>query len=307
MHDINSYAIWRFIAGIGLAGELGAGITLVSEAMPKETRAYGTMIVSVVGILGAVVAALVGDLFDWRVAFWVGGAMGIGLLLLRIKAVESGMFKTMKQTHFKRGDLFLLFTRKNILRYLSCILIGIPLWFVIGILVTFSPEFGKALGMSVVPSAGKAVLCAYVGLSLGGFASGCLSQLLQSRKKVTAIFMALNALFMGVYLLNHQPSLEIFYATCFALGIASGYWAVFVTIAAEQFGTNIRATVATTVPNFVRGSVVPLTLSFQFLKNQHGIINSASVIATACVVIAFLALLSLHETHAKDLNYVEEI
>ena len=306
VHTVDAYAVWRFIAGVGLAGELGAGITLVSEVMPKETRAYGTMIVSVVGILGAVVAALIGDLFDWRMAYFVGGALGIGLLLLRIKASESGMFHQIKTTSVQRGNLLVIFkSRPNILKYLRCILIGIPLWFVIGILVTFSPEFGKALNMSQVPQASKAVMFAYIGLSLGGLASGSLSQIWSSRKKAVAVFMLLNALFMGLFLFCPTQSLGIFYLFCMGLGFASGYWAVFVTIAAEQFGTNIRSTVATTVPNFVRGSVVPLTLSFQSLKNSYGIINAGWILALFCVLVALWALVGLAETHGKDLDYVE--
>lgn len=306
VHSTASYGFWRLVAGIGLAGELGAGITLVSESMPKETRAYGTTIVATVGILGAVVAALVGDVFDWRTAYFVGGGMGIGLLLLRLKASESGMFGKVQAQNIRRGSLSLLFSSPaNILKYLRCILIGVPLWFVIGILVTFAPEFGKAMGMEEVPAAGKAVMFSYIGLSLGGLASGFLSQAIGSRKKAVALFMFLNAVFMGVYLSGHKFPIGGFYAVCGALGFASGYWAVFVTIAAEQFGTNIRATVATTVPNFVRGAVVPLTLTFQALKGVHGIIPAASMVAAFCAAAAFWALSGLEETHGKNLDYTE--
>ena len=306
VQTVPQYAVLRLVAGIGLAGELGAGITLVSEAMPKESRGYGTMIVATVGILGAIVAALIGDVFDWRTAYIIGGVMGFGLLLLRIKAKDSGMFMKVKGQNIRRGTFALIFrSPESILKYLRCILIGLPLWFVIGILITFSPEFGKALGMVQAPSAGQAVMFSYIGLALGGFVSGSLSQVFQSRKKVVAVFMGLNALFMLIYLFNRAPDLVTFYAVCLALGFASGYWAVFVTIAAEQFGTNIRSTVATTVPNFVRGSVVPLTLCFQALKAQYGIIQGAFLVAALCVAIAFLALRGLAETHGKDLNYVE--
>jgi MFS family permease len=304
--NVPMYAALRFVAGIGLAGELGAGITLVSEAMPKELRAYGTVVVSIVGVLGAVVAAMVGDLFDWRIAYFVGGVMGIGLLLLRLNAGESGMFGAIKAQGVKRGSLILIFKSwPNVLKYLNCILIGIPLWFVIGILITFSPEFAKALGMTEMPTAGHAIMYTYIGISLGSLFSGVLSQWLASRKKATAIFMGLNGVFIALYLLNPHPSIGVFYVTCLLLGIASGYWALFVTIAAEQFGTNIRATAATTVPNFVRGAVVPVTLTFQYLKPAIGIIDSAAVIGFCCVALAFLALTGLEETHAKDLNYIE--
>ena len=306
VHNVNEYAFWRFVAGVGLAGELGAGITLVSEVMSKETRGYGTMIVAVVGVLGAVVGALIGDLFNWRVAYWVGGAMGIGLLLLRIKASESGMFEGMKHQALKRGSFRLIFKNAtSSIKYLCCILIGVPLWYVVGILVTFSPEFGKAFHMTELPKASTAVMCAYIGISLGGLVSGCLSQIFKNRKLITALFMMLNTLFVFVYLFCPHPSVGVFYMMCLALGFAAGYWTLFVTIAAEQFGTNIRATVATTVPNFVRGAVVPLTLSFQYFKNQFGIIEGAMIVGGACLILAFVALLGLEETYGKSLNYVE--
>ena len=306
VHSVGVYAFLRLIAGIGLAGELGAGITLVSEVMPKETRGFGTTIVATVGILGAIAAALIGDMFDWRMAYVIGGCMGIGLLLLRINANESGMFNETKTHNVERGNIGIIFkSLPSTLKYLRCILIGIPLWFVIGILVTFSPEFGKALGMNEIPVAGKAVMFAYIGLAIGDLTSGCVSQVLGSRKKVMAVFMVLNFILMLVYLFNHQPSLNVFYTTCFGLGFASGYWAIFVSVGAEQFGTNIRSMVATTVPNFVRGSVVPLTLSFQSLKYSYGTIYAGLIVAVFSVSIAFLALINLAETHGKDLDYNE--
>jgi putative MFS transporter len=306
VHDVHTYAILRLIAGIGLAGELGAGITLVSEVMPKETRGYGTMIVATIGILGAVVAALVGDIFDWRIAYFVGGAMGIALLIFRISAYESGMFAALKSKQVQRGSFSLVFkTWDSAWKYLCCIFIGVPLWFVIGILVTFSPELGKALGMAQIPDPGKAIMFAYIGLAIGDFASGTLSQIWQSRKKVSAMFMTIMALFIATYLFNREASLGIFYANCLALGFAAGYWAIFVTIASEQFGTNIRSTVTTTVPNFVRGSVVPVSFAFQNLKAHVGIVHSAAIVATVCLFLSFFALSFLKETHGKDLDYCE--
>jgi len=306
VQDVQSYAILRFIAGIGLAGELGAGITLVSEVMPKETRGYGTMIVATIGILGAIVAALIGDIFDWRTAYFIGGGMGIALLIFRISAYESGMYSDLKSKHVKRGSFALIFKNwPSTWKYLCCILIGVPLWFVVGILITFSPELGKALNMAQIPDPGRAVMFAYIGLALGDFASGTLSQLMQSRKKVSAIFMTLMGFFILTYLLNREASLGIFYANCLALGFAAGYWAIFVTIAAEQFGTNIRSTVTTTVPNFVRGSVVPVSFAFQHLKSQVGIVHSALIVAMVCLFLSFFALHFLRETHGKDLDYCE--
>lgn len=306
VQDVPTYAVLRFIAGIGLAGELGAGITLISEVMPKETRGYGTMIVATVGILGAIVASLVGDFFDWRTAYFVGGGLGILLLLLRLTVYESGMFDALKSNNVKRGSFSLVFKSwESTWKYLCCILIGVPIWFVVGILITFSPEFGKALAMPDLPAAGKAVMFCYIGLAIGDFASGTLSQIMRSRKKVSMIFMGLMSAGILFYLCNKGVSLGMFYTTCLALGFAAGYWAVFVTIAAEQFGTNIRSTVATTVPNFVRGSVVPVSYAFSQLKIQAGLINSALIIATVCLLLAFFALSFLKETHGKDLDYIE--
>lgn len=306
VQSVEMYAALRFIAGIGLAGELGAGITLVSEVMPKETRGYGTMIVATIGILGAIVAALVGDFFDWRTAYFVGGGLGVLLLFLRISVYESGMFSDIKHKHVKRGSFSTIFkSLPSALKYLACILIGVPIWYVIGILITFSPEFGKALGLLEIPDPGKAVMFAYIGLALGDFTSGFLAQFYRSRKKIALTFILFTAVFITVYLLNHGAALGIFYATCLGLGFGAGYWAVFVTIASEQFGTNIRSTVTTTVPNFVRGAVVPLTFSFQQLKPHFGIIGSAASVGAVCVLIALVSLGFLHETHGKDLNYCE--
>lgn len=306
VQSVEVYALLRFIAGIGLAGELGAGITLVSEVMDKETRGFGTMIVATIGILGAVVAALVGDLFDWRTAYFIGGGLGLALLFLRIGVYESGMFDSLKSKTVKRGSFSTLIkTPRNMIKYASCILIGVPIWFVIGILITFSPEFGKALNMARIPDPGKAIMFAYIGLALGDFTSGSLAQIVKSRKKVTASFILLTGIFIGVYLLTHGASLKFFYANCLALGFAIGYWAVFVTIASEQFGTNIRATVTTTVPNFVRGAVVPLTFFFQLLKPACGILGAAAWVGAGSLALAVAALGFLEETHGKDLDYYD--
>ncbi len=306
VQTVEVYALLRFVAGIGLAGELGAGITLVSEILPKEIRGYGTMIVATVGILGAIMAAIVGDIFDWRIAYFIGGGMGIALLIFRISVNESPMFKNINAKTVKRGGFSLIFkTPATFFKYLCCILIGLPTWFVVGILITFSPEFGKALGMSVLPDPGRAVMITYIGLALGDLASGTLTQWMRSRKKVVLIFLGLTAFFVVTYLLNRGATLSIFYLNCLSLGFAVGYWAVFVTIAAEQFGTNIRATVATTVPNFVRGALVPLSIFFQALKPSFGILSAAGIVGMLSVLISLTALSFLAETHGKDLDYLE--
>lgn len=303
---VNSYAVLRFVAGVGLAGELGAGITLVSELMPKETRGYGTMIVAGTGIVGGVVASLVGDHFGWRNAYFVGGGMGLALLTLRIGVYESGIFDKVKKSSVKRGDFTMLFaTKERFLKYLWCILLGVPIWFVIGILATFAPEFGRALGMPEVPSASRAVLWLYAGCALGDFASGGLSQYLRSRRGAALAFVLAAAASCAVYLNLHGAALRPFYATCFALGFFSGYWAIFVTIAAEQFGTNIRATVTTTVPNFVRGSLVLVSWCFTALKPSLGILAAAGIVGAGCFMLSLAALAGLRETFGKDLDYLE--
>ncbi|NOT45533.1 MAG: MFS transporter [Acidobacteria bacterium] len=304
--SVGAYAAWRFIAGVGLAGELGAGVTLVSEVMTKEARGYGAMIVSAVGILGAVVGALVGDLFDWRIAYFVGGAMGIALLILRIGVAESGMFEQVRHTAVRKGDFLMLFrTAERRRRYISVILIGVPIWYVIGILVTFAPEFGRAMGMTEIPLAGRAVMFCYAGLSLGSLLSGTLSQVWRTRKRVVRAFMIATTVSIAVYFVAASVSLTVFYAVCLMLGVATGYWALFVLMASEQFGTNIRATATTTVPNFVRGSVVLVTSLFQFGTAYLGVQGSAIAVGLLTLVVAFLALERLPETYAKDLDYIE--
>lgn len=304
--SVTAYAVLRFVAGIGLAGELGAGITLVCELMPKETRGYGTMVVAGVGIVGGVAAGLVGDYFGWRTAYFVGGGMGLALLALRVSVYESGMFDKVKNSAVKRGDFFMLFKDKErVVKYANCILLGVPIWFVIGILATFAPEFGKALEMPVLPTGSRSVLWLYAGCALGDFASGGLSQLLRSRRKAALVFILAVAACCAVYLNLRGASLPAFYTTCFAMGFFSGYWAVFVTIASEQFGTNIRATVTTTVPNFVRGSLVLVSAAFTALKPAHGIVTAAAVVGAACFALALFALSGLRETFGKDLDYLE--
>ncbi|NEM96537.1 MFS transporter [Pontibacter burrus] len=306
--DISTYAVLRFIAGVGLAGELGAGITLVSEVLPKEKRGYGTMVVATIGISGAILAGVIGEYFGWRTAYFIGGGLGMLLLFLRVGIYESGMFKNLKETHVTRGNFLSLFTNvRRFTKYLKCILIGVPIWYVVGILITFSPEFGQVLNVDGTVSAARAVSFCYLGLVFGDFASGYLSQQFRSRRNVVLAFMLLLAVIVGIYLISENISLNGFYILCVALGFASGYWAVFVTIAAEQFGTNIRATVTTTVPNFVRGAVVPLTLAFTVLKDGIGLVPGALVLAVVSVLVAVYAIATLEETYGKDLDYMEQL
>jgi putative MFS transporter len=316
VHSVEAYGICRFIAGFGLAGELGVSITLVSEVLSKETRGYGTMLVAAVGVFGAVIAGLVADQVKWQTAYFIGGGLGLILLVLRVSVAESGMFKQIKKSSGKisRGNFLCLFTNwKRFLKYIRCILIGLPNWFAIGILITLSPEIAKALQIKGEINAAHAIAFAYTGITFGGFASGFFSQQLRSRKKIVFAFILFTfAAMVAFFLAGGQPA-ATFYFVILILGVGVGYWAVFVAIAAEQFGTNIRATVATTVPNFIRGSVVLLNFAFNFLKSHKidgvpiGIVNSAAIVGTICILIALWALRGLDETYGKDLDYIEPV
>nr|WP_315154501.1 MFS transporter [uncultured Flavobacterium sp.] len=309
---VDGYAFWRLIAGIGLAGELGAGITLVAESLPKDKRGYGTMIVASVGVSGAVAAYLVYQFFqDWRLCYYAGGGLGILLLFLRISITESGMFKQVQQSNEKKGDFLSLFTSsKRFSKYLQCILIGVPLWFLVGVLITFSPEFAKALGVQQAETiaAGKAIAFCYAGLVFGDIASGLLSQWLKSRKKIMGLFLIFNLIMVFIYLNAFGISASTFYLLCFAMGVSVGYWVLFVTIAAEQFGTNIRATVTTTVPNFVRGSLPLIILIYSFFRDrllEGDILKAGMIVGSLLSIFSLLALWKLKETFHVDLDYTE--
>ena len=304
--SMDSYIVFRFIAGFGLAGELGAGITLVSEIMSKENRGYGTMIVASIGVTGAVAAALVGKI-GWQVAYWIGGGLGLSLLFLRIGVFESGMFARLETKHVQKGNFFALFKNKTIaLKYLNCILIGLPVWFVIGKLIGLAPQFAKELGVVGVIENGTSVMLCYSGLILGDLASGGISQYLKSRKRAMFLFYSLNTMLVATYLYTKGLDSSIFYTLIFLLGFSVGFWAVFVTIASEQFGTNLRATAATTVPNFVRGSLILVTMVLNLAKASFGLIGGTALVAVGIMAISFFSLRALSETFGKDLDYLEE-
>ena len=308
VQDPTTYKILRFVAGVGLAGELGAGITLVSEILPKHLRAIGTSLVAGIGLLGAIVGYFTVEFFDWRNAYFIGGGLGISLLLLRIGVFESGIFEGVKnQKHVTKGNFFALFTSKDrLFRYLKCIGIGLPTWFVIGILATFSNEFGKALGIEEPIRPGLSIMWCYVGLSVGDFLSGFLSHLLESRKKAVFIMMAFTLVCSGIYLYTGIKTASALYIVATLLGFGIGYWAMFVTIGAEQFGTNLRATAATTVPNMVRGMVVLMTTLFASFKDSFSVIDSGALVGLICFVIGFYSILTIPETHGRDLDFLEE-
>lgn len=305
------YALFRFIAGIGLAGELGAGITLVAEVLPKEKRGYGTTLVAAIGLSGALLAWVIEFYFPWRVCYFIGGGLGILLLLLRISVSESGIFnRVRRETQVGRGNFLALFTSwDRAVRFLRCIFIGTSTWFVVGILVFFAPEFGKVKGLAGI-TAGNAIAACYTGLILGDIASGLLSQALKSRLKVMWLFLLLDVVAVMFYLWMPFPSNTAFYLTHFFLGISVGFWVIFVTIGAEQFGTNLRSTVATSVPNFARGMQVPINESFKYLKSAAvtgSVLTASYIVGAVCLGIAFLALFGMKETFDADLDYVEDI
>lgn len=307
VQDVWQYGIIRFIAGIGLAGELGAGITLVSESMHKSKRGYGTMLVASVGVLGAILAYFVSEEFNWRTAYFVGGGMGLLLLLLRVGSFESGLFKEQDKKDVPKGDFRMLFTNKGRLkRYINCLCIGLPIWFVVGVLVTQAPEIGKALGASETLSAGKGVMFAYIGISIGDVLAGVFAQLLKSRKKVVFICQLIIIGSSLWYLLSTGITADRFLILAFIMGLGVGYWATFVTISAEQFGTNLRATVATTAPNFVRGALIPSTMVYGLLVDSFGIVTAAITMVLLLSGIAMYSLSQLEESFDKDLNYLEE-
>ena len=306
--DVETYAILRFIAGIGLAGELGAGITLVSEIVPKEKRGYSTAIVASIGVSGAIAAGLIAQFTDWQTAYIIGGVMGLALLVLRFKVMESGMFDGIKANHkVSRGNFLMLFRSwGTFTKYLSCILIGVPIWYVASLPLFLSPELAAFMGATGPVVAGTAVMMCYTGLIFGDLISGVGSQLLGSRRKAVGVFMAITAVACLIYLTQTGMTPTWYYTMCFFMGFGSGYWAVFVTIGAEQFGTNIRATAATTIPNFVRGAVIPMTMTFALFKGMGIPLNEAAIwVGVISFALAGLALWHLSETIHKDLDYTE--
>jgi putative MFS transporter len=309
VHTVDQYAWARFVAGLGLAGELGAGITLVSEILPKEKRGIGTSLVAGVGLSGAVLAYFISQEFDWRVCYFIGGGLGVVLLILRISVAESGMFEDVKDKNVVRGNFFQFFNNKaRFKKYILSILIGLPTWYVIGILVSFSREFGKAFKIKEEIDPGRAIMFAYVGIAIGDITIGLLSQLLKSRKKALYIFYFLTIVSVILYFNQAAGTAASMYAICTALGFSTGFWAIFVTMGAEQFGTNLRATAATTIPNMVRGSLPLIVYLFKdILQESQGydIIVSGMITGTVVIAITLVAAWFTDETFTKDLNYLE--
>jgi len=307
VQNVTQYAICRFIAGIGLAGELGAGITLVSELIPKEKRGIATSLVAGIGLSGAIVAYFIKVSFSWRVCYFIGGGLGFILLLLRISVFESGMFKSIENTDISKGNFLMFFSNgKRFKKYLLSILIGLPTWYVIGVLITFSKEFGEQFNIKEPIEPGKAVMLAYVAIAVGDLLIGFVSNWLKSRKKALYIFYIITIIGLVLYFCQYNGTATGMYLICMLLGFGTGFWAIFVTMAAEHFGTNLRATAATTVPNMVRGSLPLIIILFQTLKPSLGYINAAAATGIVVMVISTISVVMTEETFGKDLDFIEQ-
>ena len=309
VQTVEQYKWIRFIAGLGLAGELGAGITLVSELVSKEKRGIATSLVAGIGLTGAVFAFLIKQNFEWRTCYFIGGGMGLLLLILRVSVFESGLYYEVKESNVQKGNFFSFFTNgERFKKYILNILIGLPTWLIIGLLVTFSNEFGKAMDIKEKIDPGKAIMFAYVFISIGDVLIGFISNWLKSRKKALYIYYAITILFIVLYFtIQWHGSANLMYFICAGLGFGTGFWAIFVTMAAEQFGTNLRATATTTIPNMVRGmlaiAILPL---FKLLRNYTTYYNAGCIIAIIIMTISIYAVYKIEETFGKDLNFLEK-
>ncbi len=305
--NTTQYAVLRFIAGVGLAGELGAGITLVSELLPKEKRGIAAAMIASFGILGAVTAYFMKELFFWRTCYYIGGGLGLLLLVLRVSVSESNLYTQLKTKAVQRGNFLMFFTNKErFFRYMRCILIGLPAWYIIGVLVTFSDQFGKAFGIDNIDP-GKAIMFLYLAIAFGDLSVGLLSQRLKSRKKALFIFYGITILFTTLFFLQDGGSATNFYLICAGLGYGTGFTVVYITMSAEQFGTNLRATAAISIPNMVRGSLPLILLLFKFTRNLFdSYITGGWITGIILMSIAIVAAWYTEETFGKDLNFVEE-
>ncbi|MBX3096148.1 MAG: MFS transporter [Fimbriimonadaceae bacterium] len=306
VQDVTWYAVCRFVAGVGLAGELGAGIALVSELVPKDKRGWATTIVATIGVAGSVAAALFGKNFEWRTGYWVGGGMGLILLLIRLGVYESGMFEgVLKNSNVRRGDFLSIFRRaESTSRYLATIFVGAPVWFFAAMFMTFSKELQDALGVVPPHSAPDIVMIGAIGLTFGDVIFGALSQIWRSRRKAIGAALALMTLSVAaIFFFGHSPA--AFYWLMLAAGIAAGYWAVFVTTAGETFGTNLRGTVAISAPCFVRGMVIPMTLVRGQLTPSLGILGATATVGLIMLAMAVWSVWRLPETYGRDLDFIE--
>lgn len=310
IQTVDQYAWCRFVAGLGLAGELGAGITLVSELLPKNKRGIGTSLVAGIGLFGAVAAYFTFDYTqDWRLCYKIGGGLGIMLLLLRVSVAESGMFHEVKTSGIARGNFFMFFTNaKRFKKYILAILIGLPTWYVIGIVVNQSDRFARELYGSDTINSGRSIMFAYAAIATGDILIGLVSQFFKSRKKALLLFYTLCVIGLLLFYSSVNNSDARMYAICALLGFSTGFWAIFVTMGAEQFGTNLRATAATTIPNMVRGALPLINMLFLDLFQKSwgwSLIQSGIITGIVVMTVTFIAYYFTEETFHKDLNYVE--
>ncbi len=308
VHSTDTYAVLRFISGVGLAGEIGAGVALASELLPQRFRGWGTTFIAVIGLGGAIMAALIVDHLGWRTAYWIGGGMGLCLLALRVSVIESGMFEKIKHGSHSRGNLLKFLGNPGLVaRLLLVTLVGMPIWFVIGTLVTFTPEISRSMGLDSIKGTSNAVLWVYVGLGFGGIASGLVSQKLQSRKKAIALWLGLLLLAVIVFGQIGGRSTTVYLSMICLLGFAAGYWNMFLQVAAEQFGTNYRSTAASSAPNLVRGTTIPMNMAFTALSHSFSDVWAATMVGITALLIGFIALVLMKETYHRDLDFVEQI
>lgn len=308
MAPTDYYALMRFVAGVGLSGEIGAAMVLVAEILPKAIRGFGTSVVAGTGYLGAGMAYIINSLFDWQTAFFVGGVMGLLLLLLRVSVFESGLFTNLKQERHEvdRGNFIHFFSStKQAIKYLRCVALGLPTWFVVGILATFANEFGEAMVIGTTIDPGRCVMLLYVGLAVGDLLSGPISQWLRSRKRAVAGLLLTSLTLCMIYLFGGLKTPGTLYAVMALLGFCTGYIAMYLTMVAEQYGTNLRATATTSVPSIVRGMLIPMTLAFKAMKPGLGTLGAAGVLGAVIFALAFWSLSRMEETFAKDLDFVE--
>ena len=307
VHTVGQYTLLRFIAGVGLAGELGAGVTLVSEQLPANKRSLAAGFIAGFGVLGAVWAFVVSRWFDWRMCYFIGGGMGLLLLILRMQVKESSLYHEVAASDTVRGDFIMFFTnRKRFIKYIRCILIGLPVWYIIGILVTFSDQFGKAFGIDHIDPA-KSVLYLYLAVAAGDYTVGWLSERLKSRKKTLYIFLGICTLFLILFFLQRNNSAAWFYTIIAGLGFGAGLNVIYLTMGVEQFGTNLRASTTISISNMVRGSLPLLILLFKTLRTWTGDYVIGAVITGGIVMaIAIFSSLTMEETYGKDLNFIEQ-
>jgi MFS transporter, putative metabolite:H+ symporter len=311
VQTVDQYAYCRFLGGIGLAGELGAGITLVSEMLPKNKRGIGTSLVAGIGLFGAVFAYFTFKVTaDWRLCYQIGGVLGFCLLILRVKVAESFMFESAKLANISKGNFLLFFrTYKRFSKYIKAILIGLPTWFVIGVMINYSNKFAATLYGENLIDSGKSVMFAYIGIAVGDLLIGYVSQYFKSRKKALLLFYGLSVIGMVLFFSSFNNTDDRMYAICGFLGFSTGYWAIFNTMAAEQFGTNLRATAATTIPNMVRGALPLINFLFlDILQKQMGwtIVQSGIFTGATVMIITLIAFIFTEETYHKDLDYLEQ-